>query len=307
MPINKKYPKVSCYLITYNQENTVEEAIKSALDQDYPNYEIVISDDGSSDKTPDIIESYKKLHPDKIIALTRQSHLGITLNANRTLEHCTGDYVAFLAGDDIWLPNKIKKQIEWFDRYPHMGVCYHDVTCFNHDNPEEKIMFSQIMKPRSGNIQKILPYGCFAGSCSIMFKRFEAKNLFFNKDLPHVSDWFFILDFLAETKLEIGMMEDTFALYRRHNQSITKKIDLFDEMIEGYKLFSANHNSLAPYVEKVLNNTFVGAMKKSLLEMRISDFFKFYRQSKLNIYTIFKTLLIKVIDKVGVKNICQTL
>ena len=70
-------PKVSCLMITYNQENFIEETIESVLSQDYENLEIVISDDASTDKTPDILKGYQKKYPNKIKIYIQEKNVGI--------------------------------------------------------------------------------------------------------------------------------------------------------------------------------------------------------------------------------------
>src|SRR5436190_24170616 len=100
-------PQVSIHFVSFNQAAFIEESLESALRQDYPNLQIVASDDGSTDGTAQIIERYARRYPDRIHAITGGPNLGITANCNRALRECKGEYIAFLAGDDLYLPGKI--------------------------------------------------------------------------------------------------------------------------------------------------------------------------------------------------------
>ena len=91
-------PLVSVMIISYNQENYIGETIQSAIDQDYPNVEIIVSDDGSKDKTPAIILEYANRYPSKIIPILKKKNSGITANCNTALRACTGEFIVFFGG-----------------------------------------------------------------------------------------------------------------------------------------------------------------------------------------------------------------
>ena len=117
-------PLVSVMLPAYNQEEFVREAIESAADQSCSNLEVVVSDDGSTDGTVDIILECARKYPGRVIPLVNQPHFGITGNCNRNLKACKGRYIAFSAGDDVFLPGKITKQVEFI--VPHMDCKIRD-------------------------------------------------------------------------------------------------------------------------------------------------------------------------------------
>ena len=104
---SRSLPQVSVAVIAYQQVNYITEALQSLVDQDYPNLQIVVSDDGSTDGTAEEIARFAKLYPDKIVALIDHERLGITGNSNHALRACTGKYVCFLGGDDVFLPGKV--------------------------------------------------------------------------------------------------------------------------------------------------------------------------------------------------------
>ena len=99
---------ISVVLITYNHERYIGAAIESILNQTYPRLELVVVDDGSSDKTREIARSYKD--PRAIVIETDNSGPSIALN--KGVERSKGDYIAFMSGDDVALPNRLHSQFD---------------------------------------------------------------------------------------------------------------------------------------------------------------------------------------------------
>lgn len=115
-------PKVSVILICYNQESFVAEALNSALNQQYPDFEVIIADDCSTDTTSKVIDSVLDIHPqsNKAFRVRADKNLGISGNWNRALEHATGEYIIGMAGDDVSLPGRLRAIMEVFRA--HSGV-----------------------------------------------------------------------------------------------------------------------------------------------------------------------------------------
>lgn len=119
--MNSSQPLVSIAIITYNSSQYVEETIRSAFDQTYPNIEIIISDDCSTDNTfqvcKDIVE---KIHVErkndaceiKCIFTQTPKNGGITVNYNHALKFCNGKYIKYIAGDDLLMPDCISRFVE---------------------------------------------------------------------------------------------------------------------------------------------------------------------------------------------------
>jgi glycosyltransferase involved in cell wall biosynthesis len=105
MPTNKT---VSICIPTYNNEKYISETLKSILNQTYQNFEIIVTDDASSDRTVEIIESF---HDPRIKIFQNIANSGITANWNHSISLATGDYIKLVCGDDILYPTCIEKQI----------------------------------------------------------------------------------------------------------------------------------------------------------------------------------------------------
>ncbi|GAB4374235.1 MAG: hypothetical protein Kow00121_18360 [Elainellaceae cyanobacterium] len=117
---------VSGIMIFLNAERFMEEAIESVLAQTYPNWELILVDDGSSDRSTQIALAYAEKHPEKIRYLEHEGHQNRGMSAARNLgiKNAKGNYIAFLDADDIWLPQKLERQVATLESQPEaMLVC----------------------------------------------------------------------------------------------------------------------------------------------------------------------------------------
>jgi len=114
-------PLVSVVMPAYNSEKTIGEAIESILNQTYKNFEFIIINDGSTDKTLEIIKSYAKKDK-RIIVLDNEKNFGIPKTRNIALKKSKGKYIAIQDSDDISLSKRLEKQAEFLERNPNVGV-----------------------------------------------------------------------------------------------------------------------------------------------------------------------------------------
>ena len=119
-------PKVSCIIIVYNGEEFLHEAIESVLAQSFADWELLIVDDGSTDSSYEIAQRFAESSPSKIRSLRHadgRNH-GMSATRNLGLLHASGDYIAFLDADDVWLLNKLTAQVAILDAQPSVGATY---------------------------------------------------------------------------------------------------------------------------------------------------------------------------------------
>lgn len=113
-------PKVSVILSTHNQGQYLPLAIKSILNQSFTNFEFLIIDDASSDRTSSILNRFKDK---RIKTFTNQYRQGLTLSLNKVLRHSKGDYLARMDADDIAHPDRFKLQLKFLAHHPQVAVC----------------------------------------------------------------------------------------------------------------------------------------------------------------------------------------
>ncbi|NEQ79830.1 MAG: glycosyltransferase family 2 protein [Moorea sp. SIO2I5] len=117
-------PLVSGIVIFLNAEKFIEEAIQSVFAQTYNNWELLLVDDGSTDNSTAIAQRYAQKYPEKVSYLEHEGHQNRGMSATRNLgiKNAKGDYIAFLDADDIWLPQKLEKQLAIFSSQPEADV-----------------------------------------------------------------------------------------------------------------------------------------------------------------------------------------
>ena len=129
-------PVVSINLCCYNGEKYLEEALQSVFSQTYKDWELVVINDGSTDSTEDIIKRYISMGWP--IVYHYQSNAGVGAARNKALELSSGSIIAFIDQDDVWMTNKLEKQIPLFDD-PTVGLVFSDAILFNEDGKSERL------------------------------------------------------------------------------------------------------------------------------------------------------------------------
>lgn len=220
-------PLVSVAIITYNQENYIEEAIESVLSQDYENMEIVVADDGSSDRTPQILKAYSDKYPNTFKLVLASKNGGVTTNSNSALNACSGKYIAWLGGDDIFLPGKISAQVEFMEKDLNCNITYHDVEIFDSDT---NATLGYLNARFEGGIETMIQHGCFNAGCATMVRRECCAKEGFNEFIPVASDWLHWVDCLSSGGT-ILRLDGVWARYRRHSSNVTSQSKLVNRII----------------------------------------------------------------------------
>lgn len=225
-------PTISVFLPAYNQEDFIGEAIESAIHQDVEDAEIVVGDDCSTDSTWEVIQDYAEQYPNKIVAFRNERNLGITGNCNEVLSRCRGKYIAFHAGDDIFLPGKLKAQLQVFRDNPECVLCYHDVDVFDSDTGETIKYWNHgpwSCPAREGNSQSVaaclIQQGTvFMAALSVMVRRDEIPQAGYDCRVPYASDWLMWIDICTRCNGEVKFIDSVLARYRKHKNSITNHL-----------------------------------------------------------------------------------
>ena len=120
--------KVSVIIPAFNHEQFVAEAIQSVLDQTYQDFEIVITDDGSTDSTVDVIKTFVD---ERIKLFCFQQNQGASKAANNCIAHSSGEYIAMLSSDDAFYPDKLEKQVEFLENHTEVGAVFSQAEIIN--------------------------------------------------------------------------------------------------------------------------------------------------------------------------------
>jgi glycosyltransferase involved in cell wall biosynthesis len=205
--------KVSILLVTYNHQRYIAQAIESVLMQQTDfEYEILISEDCSTDSTRDIVIGYQARHPDKIRLLLSEDNLNDNSVVLRGIRAARGEYVAYLDGDDYWMsPQKLQKQVQFLDGHLECSMCFHECAILSGDTSDARTTRSSI---KLFSLNDLLEDN-LATACSVMFRLAALGN---------VPDWYtgcvfgdWPLYILLSQQGMVAYLPDCLAVYRIHS------------------------------------------------------------------------------------------
>ena len=157
------YPRISVIMSVYNGEKYLREAIESILNQTFTDFEFLIVNDGSTDGSLEIIQSYQD---ERIRVINNEQNIGLTKSLNKAIKQARGEYIARQDADDISLPNRFEEQIKYFEKHPETAILGTSKYVIDEDG---KILRKEIalLKPNSKNLLKtnVLRHG------SVMFRK----------------------------------------------------------------------------------------------------------------------------------------
>jgi len=252
-------PKISVYMLSYQHAAFIRESVESVLAQDYPNMEIVIGDDGSTDGTQDILREYAARHPGLFKLLLAETNQGITVNSNRTLRACEGEFIAYTSGDDMWLPGKLHKQVAWFGANPDAVACYGNVEHIDENGAPLKLQHERRRnRSRSGGIEAFLQSTVGFASCSIMVRRSAIPAYGFDERVGSTSDWLFYAEIAMKGR--VGYIPDVLARYRLHGGNAMRNRDrVLADMLLAFGIFESKHPQYMPYTRRLREEFLIGS------------------------------------------------
>jgi len=228
---------VSIIIPTYNYAHYLNETLQSVSEQTYTNWECIVIDDGSTDNTSEIVNEFIK--KDNRFQYKHQQNKGVSAARNLGIKTSKGDYIQFLDGDDLLQTNKIKSQIEIFNKEPTVDIVYNDVRFFDDGN-------SKLLRPSLKNNKPDDWLPKFSAKGKAIVEAFSKINFlvmnsplikkstfekvgYFDQTMKALEDW----DFWMRCALENCFFyyngnENTFALVRSHQGSLsteTKKMN----------------------------------------------------------------------------------
>lgn len=222
---------VSVVIPVYNRQNTIRNSILSVLDQVGFDLEIIVVDDFSTDNTKEEVLS---INDDRVKYFKLTKNSGACVARNYGIQKSKGEYIAFQDSDDIWLPNKLEKQINKLKE-----VNTDIISCSMIANNGEMTWFVPNITNiynRFINIQDVLRHS-FISTQTILAKRKVFDLNLFDKNMPRMQDWDFILRAVQNSKLYF--MEDRLVEQFIQNDSITsnpkKGIIALDLIYEKYR------------------------------------------------------------------------
>lgn len=182
MESKRQNPLVSVVIPTFNRSWILGEAIQSVLDQTYQPLEIIVVDDGSTDKTPELLQTFGQA-----IKVISQTNKGVSAARNVGIKRSRGDLIALLDSDDMWTPDKIGRQVAFFNEHKDAMICQTQEIWIRNGkrvNPKNK------HAKRGGMIFEPSLKLCLVSPSAVMMRRemFELKG-YFDEELPACEDY----------------------------------------------------------------------------------------------------------------------
>jgi len=247
---------VSVVIPTYNQVSFVKETIDSVLAQDYPSLQIIVTDDGSTDGTAQIVQDYAQQYPDKVVAVVSEKNTGIPANLNRGFRQVKGEYIAWLGGDDLMLPGKISKQVMLMQQRPDAVGCCHDAEVFQSHDGKVIGSFCQLMngrpKYKEGGVELRFAQNYFTLPSTVMIRSIAAPQHGFDERLKYQNDWLFDVEVFSHGKCV--PLNEVLGRYRRHENNVTGNSHLLntgpEEVMISLAIIESRYPDLYRYVNK---------------------------------------------------------
>lgn len=223
--------RVSVAMATYNGEKYLKEQLDSILENLKSNDEIIISDDGSTDKTLEILEQYES--EDSRIKVYKNSKLGVKKNFEKAIEHSNGKYIFLADQDDVWTIDKVDKVLKAFNEND-CSLVIHDAIVVNENLKKINDSFFSLRNSRSGILKNIYK-NSYIGCC-IAFKSTMKKYILpIPNNIEMHDQWIGILNDKYGKSI---FLKDKLIKYRRHTANVSKmKHYPFFKMIKNRLVF----------------------------------------------------------------------
>lgn len=216
-------PLVSIIVPAYNAEQYIAETIRSVIDQTFQAWELIIVNDGSTDKTAEIICSFD----DGRIRLLEQENGGVSSARNRGLDEAKGKYITFLDADDIFPPHSLQARVMYMEDHPDIDIVDGKVEI------KDPALSKTIRSYQPSYMGKLLPRlvmlddTVFFGVC-YLFKRELLGTIRFKMHMSHCEDILFYLELSNAHSVNYGFVDETVYWYRSGHSSAMQNLEALE-------------------------------------------------------------------------------
>lgn len=295
---------LSVAMCTFNGEKYIAEQLESILSQQFPVDEIIICDDGSTDKTLEIIEDFQKSNP--FIKLYRNpENLGVIKNFEKAINHCQDGIVLLCDQDDIWFKTKTEKIINYFEINRNITAVFHNLELFDEKPLSATIWDYVAFNPQNHGknlLNHLLTIENIATGASFAFKKNKSINI---DEIPEIALHDYQLALIFAMTNELGLIDEALGYYRIHdaqqigaestsNGFIKKLTSLFyssghhlqkvDYLIKKQEMW-AEYQFQFVKKEKIL--AVYDKLRREFLKQHLHEF-NFFHKKAILLYWLFK-------------------
>lgn len=242
-------PLVSVPVVTYNSSKTVIETLDSIYNQTYPNIELIVSDDCSTDNTVEICRQWIEQHKERFVRvelLTAEKNTGVAGNGNRAEAACRGEWCKGIAGDDILMPNCIDDCVDYVSNHPDTIYLFGRCRAFGASNErcreiDNLFDYSFFEKSQEVQLKRLIEGNCLPAT-AVFYHTERAKAIGVTNDerIPMIEDWPKWIN-LIKAGVRFDFIDKVIVLYRISETSLSTghaKSRAFNEsMAIFYKLY----------------------------------------------------------------------
>ena len=296
----KNMPLVSIVMNCFNGADYLENALNSVINQTYKNWELIFWDNNSTDNSYEI---FKKFKDSRFKYFKSNQHTILYQARNEAIKKTSGEFISFLDTDDIWLSDKLEKQIPLFND-DEVGLVYGNCWIHNKKNFfKSKKIFSK-KKLSKGIITKHLLNDYKVGLLTILIRKKFIENIDSTFDTKYdlLADFDFVIKFSLKHKFDC--IQEPIAIYRRHENQLQRKF--FEkqlEQMENWFIKTKNNSQIKSYGNLDVIKNKINYMKIINLIEKKEYMSSFYKIIKFPFNTNkFKLLLIFVLPNIILKH-----
>lgn len=252
-------PTVSVIIPCYNRERFIADTVDSVLAQTWPNLEVLVVDDGCTDRSREILESYGGRLT--ILEHPELKNRGQSVSINLALRRCRGKYVAILDSDDLFMPDKLEKQVRFLEEYLDFGAVYANCVYIDENGRPLCPMYPAGHTPPSGPSDVLLDC-CYNVPSNTLCRRSVYEQIgFFDESLRSAQDHDVAIRIAEVTK--VGYIDECLWSYRRHGDSISQTRTM-ERWLNGFRILDAAMKRY-PYSSSVVRR------RKAVLHFRVAQ------------------------------------
>lgn len=278
---------VTVFIPIYNSEKYIKETLKSIINQTYDNLEILIIDDGSTDRSLEIINEFKDK---RIKILKNETNKGIPYTRNRGLKNSNGKYIAIMDSDDISMKDRIEKQVNYLQTHPNIDLVSSNIKKFSNNRFENFIYrihseFKKYLNDTQVKYNMIFSNPIPNTSVMIRKETIEKLNLRYDEKFFVAQDYNFWVDMIL-SNCKLIVMKDVLLEYRTGHMNITKFSSLNKKNIRKEIIFNIKDKMLNYY-------------KIELSDYEKRMFFEFFGEERIEkINEIYIEKIIEILEKI---------
>jgi glycosyltransferase involved in cell wall biosynthesis len=211
-----KQPGVSVIMSVYNGQRYLEEAVDSILNQTFKNFEFIVIDDGSTDKTPETLRDYAQ-KDSRIKVITNSQNIGLTRSLNRGIKIARGEYIARMDADDISMPERLEKQISVFETHERIGCVGCNVLVVD----KEGELIKKVRLPKTDVTLHLRKRNCFVHGSLVFSRKALSAVGGYNPEMKLAQDYDLLLR--LSKKYKTSYVNDFLYKLRRNTKGLSCK------------------------------------------------------------------------------------